>query len=208
MKTKSLFILLLGFVSLAQTNLGAFDLPADPFFLGLTAGHATLDHDVFNVPTGDKIGRTSDATNRFYAVETGVRLHKYLAVSAAWEDYGDSFHGQFSTSRSLYSTGTVAFEVLTPYRVSVHGFTGALIPTLPLTDRVSLFGKLGLEWWNLRFRYGGGLITKPDETISGHDLLLGGGADVAIVGRWSARLQYEHLNLAMDSYSAGLLFRF
>ncbi|MFP5248213.1 MAG: hypothetical protein ACLGP3_00120, partial [Acidobacteriota bacterium] len=62
------------------------------------------------------------------------------------------------------------------------------------------------EWWDMTFRYPDS--AKANESISGHDLLLGAGADIAMVGRWSLRLQYEHLNLALDAYGAGVAFRF
>jgi hypothetical protein len=198
-------------VLLVAPKAQAYALPPDPWFISVSAGHASLDHDVINVPTGEKIGRTKDSTNSFYSVEAGVRLHKYLEASAAWNDYGDSFHGSFSTTRSIYTPeGYYFLDILTPYRVSVRGFSGTLIPRLPITERISLFTKLGVEWWDMNFQYVDytGQPVNRRETISGHNLLLGAGIEFAVTRHWSAHLQYEHLTLDMDSYSLGLSFRF
>lgn len=203
------FFLLFGVISVAAA--AAAQPLTQRWFVGASVGRASLDHRVVNIPTGSHIGTTNDESTKYLSLEGGFRFSRHLAASLAWHHYGDGFEGKFSDSRGLYTpSGSLAFPVISPYRVKMKAISAAIIPIFPINERIRVFAKLGVLYWGMDFEWldNDGALTGRKEEITEHDVLYGAGFEYSISARWSARLEYEHANTDLGALKAGVSLSF
>lgn len=152
------------------------------------------------------------------AVELGYEINRYLAVEAGYQDLGsqagwgspclqtDDACIERLATLGLCAVGFECTEVLVALDAEISGLSLALVPRLPLGDRLSLRGKVGLMAWDsdvsTRTDFG------PDERFSGEDLLLGVGLHYRFPNGLGVLLQHEQLDLDAGSSSLGLSWGF
>ena len=131
----------------------------------------------------EAFGRLDDNDTAWQAF-IGWRLNPYIALQAAYVDYGgpeDEIHTGGSSGN---------------YRAELSGFAPSIIGSYPLGP-VELSAKLGYYFYDLDIRAN---IDRPlspdfDSSDSGEDLMYGVGVGVTFLERLHAKLEYEKIDL-------------
>ncbi len=184
----------------------------------LKYGRGSLD-DAF----GTRHVKTFDDRAAAVGVEFGYRFNKYLGLQVGYQDFG-AFDGLGSPcpdgfdacierladeSFGLCIEGRQCLEVLVPLEAEVSGWSLALAPSWPFTERWSAFGKVGvLEWesdLSARPPFAG--IGRFDSTSS-TDLLTGVGLRYRFAGNLGALVEYQRLDLDLGSTTLGVTWNF
>ncbi len=84
------------------------------------------------------------------------------------------------------------------------------MPTLPITVQLRFYAKVGMLYWNEKRTWGDQSYewNSPEQKTSGHDLLLGVGAEYSFTKRLSVRLEYEHAQLGLGTLQGGIYWHF
>lgn len=156
------------------------------FYLGGSLGQATFPEFC----TGSAL--TCDDTDTGWKIFGGYQFIPYLGIEASYIDWGTI-------------GGTVAGTPPRDVPLSQTSMGLALVASLPLGERFSVFGKLG------RAR----VKQETPASLSGNferkstDTLRGLGAKFAFAPRWSARVEWEETkDIEAHMISIGVEFRF
>lgn len=88
-------------------------------------------------------------------------------------------------------------------RADLTGVSLAVVGDVPLTDRLSGYGKIGFFSWDVKFE---GISSAFDD--SGEDLLYGAGLKWRIDDRWKVFAEYERIELDLDTAQIGVSYDF
>jgi OOP family OmpA-OmpF porin len=168
------------------------------FYIGAGVGNSSYREACadFNRLAGqaDAFGCTSseDTAQKAFA---GWRLHQYLALEVSYIDFGEA-----------KGSGTVAGAPVTATtKVKAAGLSALGI--LPLSERVSVYGRLGMLEVKTRTQIEGGMAAVEDDDET--ELHVGIGALFNLARDWGVRLEYERLNdTKIDLISIGVQYRF
>lgn len=149
------------------------------------------------------LGWTVDATDTAAAVEVGYLLHRYLGVQAGYRDLG-RYEG-LPVPCPLDQECPLALVLLIPADAEITGVSLAAVPRWPVSDRFSVFGKLGVLDWDADFSPR--LEDLPLTGYSGRDLLAGVGAKYTFPRGFGLLLEYETTDL-VDGVNLGASWRF
>lgn len=183
-----------------------------PWYVAARVGEASAEARL-----GARHPQSIDDEAASAAVDLGYRVNRYLAVEAGYQDLG-SHSGFGSPCRQsddscierlaglgLCVEGSECAEIVTALDADLSGLSLALVPTLPLGERLSLRGKVGLIAWD-------GDVAAPRfgaiERFSGEDLVLGVGLEYGFPGGLGLQLQHEELDLDAAATTLGLRWRF
>jgi opacity protein-like surface antigen len=161
----------------------AQDSQDNPSGLYLGAGVGQFNVQIDDIDqTDDAIERLDDDDNSWKAF-VGYRLNPYIALEAAYIDFGN-----VSSSRTGASGSSGDF------RVKLKGFAPYVIGTLPLGP-VELFAKIGYYFYDvdLRIDIDDPLQPDVDSSKSNEDLLYGGGIGATFIQHLNVRLEYERI---------------
>lgn len=176
--------------SFGQSKVNDFngaDIDAELSLLGLTSSTSTDDTD-----TGWK-------------AFAGYRFMDYLAVEGAYTNFGEA------TANSIV-TAPLAGVVNT--KLETDAWTLSALGILPLGDRFSLFGRVGVNFWNIDVSAtgtGGGVTATASDSDDGTDMVYGVGAaynftnKLGVRGEWE---RYEFDDADIDFLSAGISWNF
>jgi len=159
-------------------------------YLVVAAGQADTDARLSEV---DEINGDDTA----YELGLGYAFSPYLSVEGSYHDFGEPY-GYAGCPRDLLCVAIV------PYvreNVSLDGWSAALRGNIPLTDHLSLFGRVGLLAWDSS-------ALNPGLNDSGTDLLYGAGIAADLNDRFGLQLSYERVDLDIDSLKLGVMMRF
>ncbi len=151
------------------------------------------------------------------SIELGHEVNRYLAVEAGYHDLG-SHAGVGSPCRQnsdcfierlaalgLCAEGFDCTEIAILIDVEISGLSLALVPRLPLGERLSLRGKLGILSWD-------GEVTAASlgtiERFSGENLVAGVGLEYSFPSGLGILAQHEELDLDGGATSIGMRWRF
>lgn len=165
-----------GTIALAVTALLAAPVAtAEGWSIGLGIGESELD-DFCDLATGISCDDTDTGT-RFFA---GYDLNENFRIEGFWVDLGEV------DARNSATGGFVEAES--------DGIGIALMPMLPASDQVDVFGKIGLFRWDSDLRTN---AFGPTESFDddGTDLLFGGGVRLRLGDRFSLRGEWEQFEL-------------
>lgn len=143
-----------------------------------------------------------DAEDTTAAVEVGYEVHRNLAVQAGYCDLG-TYTGQPRPC----PPGVICPASLVPFHpreVDFKGFSLVAVPQVSLTERVAVYGKLGMLDWDSDVAWFGG-PQEPDP--SERDLLAGIGVRYVLPKGLGVLLEYEDADLA-SGVSVGASWRF
>ncbi len=104
----------------------------------------------------------------------GYRFNKYFALEGGYINFGD------------YGNGVA--------EASTDGFTTAIKGSYPLTNQLSIYGKLGQLWWETDYRLGN-LNGKYDD----ESLFVGGGIAYAINPQFLVTAEYTVYDADLDA---------
>ncbi|MEZ5333579.1 MAG: porin family protein [Thermoanaerobaculia bacterium] len=191
------------FAVLAVLTLGALPARAgdSPWFARAKFGQADVDA-AFGEPV---FGRRVDDEDGTAAVELGYRFGPHLAIQAGYHDLGE-YEG-LELPCPLAQPCPDLDEI--PFRLSTVELTGvslSLVPRLPLGERFSLFGTIGVIDWNADIvaDTGGDTI----DSFDGQDLLAGVGLGYDLPSGLGFQLELEGFELDAVALTAGVGWRF
>lgn len=200
-------------------GLGASGLWAGdtPWYVQGKLGEASVETTL-----GSRHTKTSNGDDTARSVEIGYRLNRHLAIEAGVHDFGE-FEGFGSPCpdsadacierlalepTGLCVEGTPCTELLAPVGVELTGVSLSLVPRWPVTDRFSVYGRLGWIDWEAEIS---GLFFPPPgerESFSDGELLAGAGARYDFPAGLGLLVEYERFDLDFDRLSLGLGWAF
>lgn len=138
-----------------------------------------------------------DDKDTAFRIYGGYRVRENFAVEIAYVNFGE-----FTSNSTIVSggSGVVVGEW------SGYSLNAAALGMLPVADNLSLFGKVGLGYWNLDFDLtasGPGGTLSASESDSGIAPLFGVGAVFDITQNLSIRAEWERLLNVGDTNTTG-----
>ncbi len=139
----------------------------------------------------------------------GYKVAPNLAVEGSYVNYGKT-----TTDGTIPAIpGINNVENAASVKASAKSFGASGVASTPITDELSLFGKMGFASWEKTATAQVQNVGANNATISkdiktdGVDLSLGAGAEYKINDNWGMRGEYEHVNgLNANMYSVGAVF--
>ncbi len=216
MKSKS--VSSAGKLSLLTLALMAAPLAMAQYDSGWYAGanygvtEATIDDDrITSGLLGSGLTTTSiadDDRDRGYKLFGGYQYNKYLGVEAGYFDLG-----RFGFVANTVPAGTLSGDI------KVKGFNLDLVGTVPVTERFSAFGRVGVTYADTDGTFAGtGAVNVLDPNPSARDtnLKVGLGVQYAFTEALSVRAEIERYRINdavgnkgdIDLASVGLVYRF
>jgi OOP family OmpA-OmpF porin len=165
-------------------------------------GDSMLGGGVSSTPSGD------DAKDFGYKLFGGYELNRHLSLEGGYFDLG-----RFTFSSITVPPGRLQGDI------KVEGMNLDAVGSLPLTDRFSLFGRIGGQYAKTREAFAGtGAAATVTPRFRKHDLdyKFGFGAQYDMTPSLGMRLEAERYHVAqnagskgnIDLLSAGLVYRF
>ena len=155
---------------------------------------------------GERYSKWFDDQADTSSVEVGYSFNRYLGFQAGYHDLG-SFDG---TASPCPNRTDPCIAVRVPIEAEVTGWSLAVVPSWPFTERFSAFAKLGALAWDTDL-YSDRIVTgrgRMFERSSGTDLLAGIGLGYRFGTRLGAVAEYRRLDLDLASTSLGINWRF
>jgi len=169
------------------------------FYFGGAAGQAKTDIDRAPFTALGAIVTESDERNSMFRIFGGYDINKHLAIEASYVDLG-----AFGVSGTIGALPFNAFGDVTGYSLSGVG-------TLPLSERFSLFGSVGLFYSKVKAQASVAAVAGAARD-SDSDITAGIGIKYGLSKNWAARLEATHYGLGDNgdahSYSLGLQYKF
>lgn len=199
-----------GFISLAAAEPG--------WYVGLSGGQSKADTDGGELDsTFRSLGFTSsssmDDKDTGWKLFAGYQFNPYFAVEGGYVDLGEfSFSTTVTAAPAGYTTGSLSGNVKTK-----NGFLVDAVGIWPATDKVSVFGKVGMYSIKTELSASGpsGSLT---ESSTDSDLHWGIGAGYDFNKNVGARLEWERFNdvgnkdktgeANVDLLSVGIVYKF
>jgi OmpA-like transmembrane domain len=194
-------LLLLAALALAPRPVQAGD---SPWYVAAKLGVTDVEQNF-----GPRVlGWRVDDGDSSAAVEVGYQFHPNFALQAGYRDLG-SYPGRVRPCPRgdlcpLTLSGTALIVPVFPRQADFSAVTLAAVPRWPITDRASLYGKLGALFWQSDLERTQG---NPAEEPSGTDLLAGVGGHYEFPSGLGLLVEYEASDL-MSALSAGVSWRF
>jgi len=173
---------------------------------------ATIDNDrISSGLLGSGLTATSiadDDRDRGYKIFGGYQVNKYFAVEAGYFDLG-----QFGFLANTAPIGTLSGNI------KVRGLNLDAVGTLPITEKFSAFGRVGLTYADTKGAFAGtGAVNVLNPSPSARDtnLKFGLGVQYAFTDALSVRAEIERYRINdavgnkgdVDMASIGLVYRF
>lgn len=151
------------------------------FYLGAGVGQFNVKID--DIDDTDEAVQSLDDSDRSWKGFIGWRFNKYIAVEAAWIDFGEA-------TDDFSSSGTSG-----DYRVRVSGIAPYVIGTIPLGP-VELFGKAGYYFYDVDASTDLDQPLSPsfNSKSSEQDFVYGAGVGVTFLQHLNVRLEYERID--------------
>ena len=143
-----------------------------------------------------------------YKVFGGYQLNRNFAVEGGYFDLG-----KFGYTANTTPAGTLSGDM------RVRGLNLDLVGSLPLTEKFSALGRVGLNYAQTKDNFsstGAVLVTNPNPSERGVNYKLGVGLQYALSDAWSIRGELERYRVKdgignrghIDMASVGLVYRF
>jgi len=192
-----------------------YALAAEPgWYLGANIGQsqATIDTDRIRaglLGSGLTAGPIDENDrDRGYKLFGGYQLSRHFAVEGGYFDLG-----KFGFSSSTVPTGTLNGEI------TLKGINLDLVGTLPISERFSAFGRIGVARSQASANFAGsGAVTvlNPSPSVRSNNLKVGLGVEYAFTPAFSVRTEIERYRVDdavgnkgdVDLVSLGVVYRF
>lgn len=204
-------------VGIALAMVAPLAAAGDTGFYGAVDLGQTKAKDFCNISNADmvSIGVTSltcDDKDTAYRLSLGYEINKNFSVEGSYLDAGKIGGAVAGTYLATPYTGTVSGED-TEFQFAVIGF-------IPVADKFSLFGKVGITRWDVKTSAAltfASASAKATISDTGTDVLWGVGAKYEINKNIALRGQFESRKVGDDAttgrqtlemLSLGLIFKF
>jgi len=138
-----------------------------------------------------------DDDNSSYALGAGYVFTPNLSLEVAYQDFSDH-DGQTDCP-----PGFACLVIPVVAQADVAGISLALVGSVPLTDRLGAYGKVGFISWDVEYD---GISSAFDD--SSEDLLYAAGVNWSINDRWKVFAEYQRVELDLDTAAVGVSFHF
>jgi OOP family OmpA-OmpF porin len=138
-----------------------------------------------------------DGDDSSYALSVGYAFNRNVSVEAAYQDLG-THNGETNCP-----PGFACLFIPLMTRAQLTGISLSFIGSYPLSERLDVYGKVGLLSWDVDFE---GISSAFND--SGEDLLYGMGLNWSIDGQWKVFVEYQRADLDVDIASIGLRHQF
>ena len=161
--------------------------------------------DFVNASFGSPTPVSADNRSLGFKVFGGYQFNKYFGVEGGFVDFND-----------VKSSSTVAGPARSVYTTAENdAWTLAAVGTLPVSKRVSVFGKVGAASWSSNLRTiatnATGVTTSATKGSDGYDVFYGLGASYALLDSIDVRAEIERYkfdSLDINLMTAGMAFKF
>jgi OOP family OmpA-OmpF porin len=206
MNKQLLFLALSGV--LAVTSAQAADTG---FYIGGSAGQAEIndfnaaDLDAELASLGITSSSSTDDADTGWKLFAGYKIMKYLAVEGAYANLGEG---------TAHSIITAPAPGVVDTTLEAEAWTVSALGILPLGESFSLFGRLGVNFWNADVSAvgtGGGVTAVAAGDEDGTDMVYGAGASYSFTPNFSVRGEWERYDFddgEVDLWSAGASWSF
>lgn len=130
--------------------------------------------------TGEGCFGVCDTSDRTWTVFAGYQLNRFFALEAGYSDFG-----QATTSATLLGVPVTA-------RLDTTAWEFVAVGALPITDRFSVYGKMGV------FRYDTDASTTGaavgTSSAKGTEFTIGGGLQYVFMSNFAGRLEWQRYN--------------
>ncbi len=184
------------------------------WYIGANAGQSRAKIDDARITSGLLAGGftttsiANDERDTGYKLFTGYQFNKYFALEGGYFDLG-----KFGFTANTNPAGSLRGEI------KLRGLNLDLVGTLPLTDNLSAFGRVGAAYAEAKDTFRGSglvIVRNPNPSTKQTNVKYGGGLQYAFNDAWSMRLEAERYRVNdavgnkgdVDLYSAGLVYRF
>lgn len=201
-------------LALGLTVLATPAVQAEGFYIGLGVGQSKadmmsageLESEIVTTLVDDGFGPATasariDDTGTGWKLYGGWQLHKNFGVELGYADLGKAgaqVSGTFDGGEGGATYAANASSEATSWSLTALG-------NLPLTDKFSVFAKLGFHRWDVDVNVAAtasaaGPVTTLAETFSdtGTDLTYGLGAKYNITKEWAVRAEWERFKIKGD----------
>lgn len=180
-------------------------------YLGFGIGQAKVNDwaqysgDFVNTSFGSPSPVSADSRSLGFKVFGGYQFNKYFGVEGGFVDFNDVKASSTVTgpARSVYT------------KVDNDAWTLAAVGTLPVSKRVSVFGKVGAASWSSDLRTvstnATGITASATKGSDDYDVFYGLGASYALLDSIDVRAEIERYkldNLDINLITAGMAFKF
>ena len=174
---------------------------AEEVYFGIDFLNNEIDTGVTNISS------TLDEEDSGYSFYGGIPINENLAVEISYQDFGKASLSGVSGNQFKVGSTTYEFTATATLSVEVESVGYALVPTMPISDNISLYGKLGFHYWDSKFS-----VTSTNTTASldddGNDVFYGFGAEMDF-GNLKGRVGYSLYDVDgddIDSVNVGISF--
>lgn len=155
-----------------------------------------------SVGKADTLTRTSptdeiNGDDTAFEIGVGFAFSPYLSIEGSYQDFGKPY-GYAGCPIDVLCIAIVPFS---REEVSVDGWSVALRGALPVTDSLSVFGRLGFLSWDASAR-------TQSLNDSGTDVLYGAGIAADLSDRFGLQLSYEKAEVDIETVKLGVRLRF
>lgn len=177
------------------------------FYIGGSIGQSKLknldstDIDTEFASLGVTSSTTVDDTDTGFKIFGGYRIMQYLAVEVAYADLGEATANSAITAPSLGQVVTKA---------NADAFTISALGILPIGENFSVFGRVGVNFWNADLKTSGFGVSASDDA-DGTDWVYGAGVMYNVNANFALRGEWERYDLDgtdVDLLSAGISWSF
>jgi hypothetical protein len=152
---------------------------------------------------GDAFDKIIDGDDDSKTIEAGFRLGRYWAIQGGYHDFGEA--PGFGTP--CRDDVEVCIPVDVPLAAETTAYSLALVPQLPLGQRLSVFAKIGAIALESEVRDADG-TRDFFEDFSEEDVLWGAGLRLQIIGPIQLFYEYEGVGEEFETQSFGATWQF
>jgi OOP family OmpA-OmpF porin len=138
-----------------------------------------------------------DDDNSSYTLGAGYVFNPNISLETAYRDFG-SHNGETDCPPDF-----TCLIIPVSAQADVTSFSTSLIGSLPITDRLDVYGKVGFATWKVTFKD----ISSAFDA-SGEELLYGAGLRWSIDDHWKVFAEYEKVELDFDTAGIGVRYHF
>lgn len=189
---------LLGLLSLASSGALAQD-----FYLGGSLGQTSPDASEFDNDTG-------------FRLTLGYQVNPNFALEASYADLGKfdlkrAYLGELNDMlQAEFPEEDMSGLTLSGVNVGISGIEVAALATIPVSEKISLFGRAGVFIWDTDFNFSFQNFGSFSESDDGNDVFFGIGAEYATSERLSLKVEFNRYGVDdtdVDFLGVGLNFR-
>ncbi len=176
---------------------------ASNFYTGFSIGQSTFPNAE---NSSVDISIIEDKNSFSFSINGGYSFHEYLAVEIAYNNLGD-YSNETQINIPPFAGGPNS-----TFEYEITGFSLEIIPRYPISDKWSVYAKLGNQWWdgkstNKAVVYTNGSFDGfefSEENVSNDDTLIGFGVSHSFSKNIEYKFsiaKYEIANDDVDNYS-------